>query len=69
VLTPAGFHATTATEFAECFEKALALSDKLEMRLRARQSAKKFTEEQFAKGWISGMEILVKLQQRQLKSS
>lgn len=62
-----GFHATTATEFAEGFEQALALPDKLAMRLRARESAKRFTEEQFARGWITQMEKLVKL--RQLKSS
>jgi alpha-1,2-mannosyltransferase len=56
------------TEFAEGFEQALALPNKLDMRLRARLSAKRFTEEQFTKGWISGMEILVKLQTK-LKQS
>lgn len=35
--------------------------DKLAMRKRARQSAKRFTEEEFAKGWISQMERLVEL--------
>jgi alpha-1,2-mannosyltransferase len=58
-----GFHATTATEFAEGFEKALGLDNKLAMRLRARQSAQRFTEEEFAKKWISQMEKLVKLRQ------
>jgi alpha-1,2-mannosyltransferase len=58
-----GFHATTATEFAEGFEQALALEDKLAMRLRARESAKRFTEGEFAKGWISQMENLVRLRQ------
>jgi alpha-1,2-mannosyltransferase len=67
MLSHLGFHATTATEFAEGFEQALALPDKLAMRRRARLSAKRFTEEQFAKGWISQMERLVRL--RQLKSS
>lgn len=62
-----GFHATTAQEFAEGFEKALSLEDKLAMRLRARQSAKRFTEEQFAKRWILQMEKLVKL--RQMRSA
>ena len=62
-----GFHATTATEFAEGFEQALGLPDKLAMRRRARQSAKRFTEEEFAKRWISQMEKLVAL--RQLRSS
>jgi alpha-1,2-mannosyltransferase len=62
-----GFLATTATEFAEGFEQALSLEDKLAMRLRARQSAKRFTEEQFAKRWVSQMEILVKM--RQMRSA
>jgi alpha-1,2-mannosyltransferase len=63
-LTFIGFLATTATEFAEGFEMALSLEDKLAMRLRARQSAKRFTEEQFAKRWISQMERLVMLRQK-----
>lgn len=58
-----GFHASTATEFAEGFEQALALPDKLAMRLRARDSAKRFTEEEFARGWIAQMEKLVRLRQ------
>jgi alpha-1,2-mannosyltransferase len=58
-----GFHASTATEFAEGFEQALALPDKLAMRLRARESAKRFTEEEFARGWITQMEKLVRLRQ------
>lgn len=64
-LTHPGFHATTSAEFAEGFEKALSLSpeDKLAMRLRARQSAKRFTEEEFAKGWLAQMEKLVALRQ------
>ncbi|KAG0645981.1 Glycolipid 2-alpha-mannosyltransferase [Hyphodiscus hymeniophilus] len=67
---PTGFRGITATQFAEGFEKALSLSvpDKLAMRHRARYSAKRFTEEQFSKGWISGMEILVRLRQKQAKS-
>jgi len=58
-----GFHATTSAEFAAGFESALALEDKLAMRLRARQSSKRFTEEEFAKGWLLQMEKLVKLRQ------
>ncbi|EPE36569.1 UDP-Glycosyltransferase/glycogen phosphorylase [Glarea lozoyensis ATCC 20868] len=58
---PTGFHATTSTEFADGFEQALSLPDKLEMRLRARKSAKRFTEEEFIKCWIKHMEVLVKL--------
>lgn len=56
-----GFHATTSTEFAEGFEQALSLPNKLAMRLRARRSAKRFTEEEFARGWIVQMEKLVVL--------
>ncbi len=63
-LTLKGFHATTATEFAEAFEQALALDNKLAMRLLARESAKRFTEEEFAKRWIVQMEKLVKLRQQ-----
>lgn len=60
---PTGFHATTSAEFAEGFESALRLpeKEKIAMRLRARQSAKRFTEEVFAKGWVAGMEDLVDL--------
>ncbi|KAI9730969.1 MAG: asparagine-linked glycosylation protein [Claussenomyces sp. TS43310] len=59
---PTGFHATNSTEFAEGFEKALSLDDPLAMRKRARTSAKRFTEEQFAKGWLVQMEKLVDMQ-------
>ncbi|KAG9237297.1 putative GDP-Man:Man(3)GlcNAc(2)-PP-Dol alpha-1,2-mannosyltransferase [Amylocarpus encephaloides] len=58
---PTGFHATTSTEFANGFEQALALPDKLAMRCRARKSAKRFTEEEFVKGWLKQMEKLVVL--------
>jgi alpha-1,2-mannosyltransferase len=64
LLTTTGFHATTATEFAETFEQALALEDKLGMRLRARESAKRFTEEEFSKRWVVQMEKLVILRQK-----
>lgn len=59
-----GFHATTPTEFAQGFEAALSLPPeaKLAMRKRARRSAKRFTEEEFAKDWIIQMEKLVALQ-------
>jgi alpha-1,2-mannosyltransferase len=55
----AGFHATTSTEFAEGFEKALSMPDPLAVRKRARISAKRFTEEEFARKWLAQMEILV----------
>jgi alpha-1,2-mannosyltransferase len=35
------------------------LEDPLDMRLRARISAKRFTEEEFAKGFVQGMEKLI----------
>jgi alpha-1,2-mannosyltransferase len=63
VLNDSGFHATTSAEFAEGFEQALSLKDKLAMRLRARQSAKRFTEEEFARKYILQMERLVRLRQ------
>ncbi|KFY69370.1 hypothetical protein V496_00305 [Pseudogymnoascus sp. VKM F-4515 (FW-2607)] len=59
---PTGFHATTATEFAEGFEEALSLKDTLDWRRRARLSSKRFTEEEFAKRFIKQMETLVVLQ-------
>ncbi|CZT44837.1 related to ALG11 protein [Rhynchosporium secalis] len=68
---PTGFHATTADEFAAAFEQALSLSlkEKMSMRLRARESAKRFTEEEFVKGWIEGMERLVDLRIRLVNGS
>ncbi|KAI9054084.1 hypothetical protein LZ554_001255 [Drepanopeziza brunnea f. sp. 'monogermtubi'] len=65
---PTGFHATTSDEFATAFESALSLEDKVSMRLRARQSAKRFTEEEFVKGWIALMEKLVDLRIRLAKA-
>ncbi|KAK4039151.1 glycosyltransferase [Parachaetomium inaequale] len=56
---PTGFHATTASEFAEGFEKALSLPNPYAVRQRARQSAKRFTEEEFARRWTEQMEKLV----------
>lgn len=59
---PTGFHATTEKEFAVGFEKALSLgSEALKWRERARISARRFTEEEFASRWIAQMEKLVKL--------
>ncbi|KAL2132378.1 hypothetical protein VTI74DRAFT_3888 [Chaetomium olivicolor] len=58
---PTGFHATTATEFAQGFKKALSLPDPYVVRRRARQSAKRFTEEEFARRWTDQMERLVVL--------
>ncbi|KAK4202562.1 family 4 putative glycosyltransferase [Triangularia verruculosa] len=61
-----GFHATTSSEFAEGFEKALSLEDPLEVRLRARESAKRFTEEEFARRWVREMEPVVGLRELRL---
>ncbi|RYP12132.1 hypothetical protein DL767_011468 [Monosporascus sp. MG133] len=58
---PTGFHATTASEFAEGFEKALSLPDPLAVRQRARTSARRFSEEEFARKWLAQMEKLVTL--------
>ncbi|KAJ4326817.1 asparagine-linked glycosylation protein [Fusarium piperis] len=58
---PTGFHATTEEEFADGYEKALSLPDPLAVRLRARESAKRFTEEEFAKKWTVQMARLVTL--------
>jgi alpha-1,2-mannosyltransferase len=61
-----GFHASTSAEYAAAFVKALDLSPSgtLEMRLRARKSARRFSEEVFARQWILNMERLVALQRR-----
>ncbi|GAB1312910.1 asparagine-linked glycosylation protein [Madurella fahalii] len=56
---PTGFHATSSTEFAEGYEKALSLPNPYAVRRRARQSAKRFTEEEFARRWTEQMEKLV----------
>lgn len=56
-----GYHANDEAEFAECFEKALSDPDPLAMRKRARQSATRFTEEEFAKKWVSETSRLVAL--------
>ncbi len=61
---PTGFHATTAEQFKVGFENALSIPkhEIVEWRQRARQSAKRFTEEEFASRWLIQMEKLVKLQ-------
>ena len=55
----AGFHANTADEFVAAFEKALSLPDPLAVRKRARVSARRFTEEEFARKWVAQMDELV----------
>lgn len=60
----AGFHATSEDEFARGFEQALSQSDSLAMRKRARKSAARFTEEEFAKKWVDETSRLVALARR-----
>lgn len=64
-----GFRATTEEEFAASFEAALALpeEEKVAMRLRARKSALRFTEEEFARKWIVEVEKLVAMQKTTTK--
>ncbi|KAH8127614.1 glycosyltransferase family 4 protein [Trichoderma asperellum] len=61
---PTGFHASTAAEFAAGYEAALSLPDPLAMRLRARKSAKRFSEEVFEEQWLAQMGRLVALGKR-----
>ncbi|EEH43327.1 alpha-1,2-mannosyltransferase ALG11 [Paracoccidioides brasiliensis Pb18] len=61
-----GFRATTETEFAAAFEAALALPDeeKVAMRMRARESARRFAGEVFAEKWGGEMEKLIALERK-----
>ncbi|KAK1141200.1 asparagine-linked glycosylation protein [Aspergillus melleus] len=61
-----GFRASTEDEFAAAFEAALALpeEEKIAMRLRARKSALRFTEEEFGAKWIDEIGKLVRMQAR-----
>ncbi|KAF2100672.1 glycosyl transferase group 1 [Rhizodiscina lignyota] len=63
---PTGYHATTAAEYSAAFAKALQLGpeETLAMRLRARKSAKRFTEEVFEEKWVEETARLVALQER-----
>ncbi|QKX56225.1 uncharacterized protein TRUGW13939_03326 [Talaromyces rugulosus] len=66
-----GFRATTEDEFAAAFEAALALpqEEKVAMRLRARKSALRFTEEEFGRKWLIALEKLISQQRRLAKST
>jgi glycosyltransferase involved in cell wall biosynthesis len=59
-----GFHASTEEQFAEGFAKALELpsSEALAMRLRSRESAKRFSEEVFSERWLKQLDALVALE-------
>ncbi|KAI6248151.1 GDP-Man:Man(3)GlcNAc(2)-PP-Dol alpha-1,2-mannosyltransferase [Erysiphe necator] len=58
---PTGFYASTAEEYAACFEMILGMSDveKVEMRQRVRKNTQRFTEEVFITEWIKQVEKLV----------
>ncbi|CAL5867652.1 uncharacterized protein PFLUO_LOCUS1871 [Penicillium psychrofluorescens] len=58
---PTGFHAETEEEFAAAYEAALTLSqsEKVEMRERARHSARRFTEAEFSRKWLDQVQKLV----------
>ena len=61
-----GFHASTVSEYATAFSQALSLSPKeaLAMRLRARSSAKRFSDEEFATSWSNQFDRLVTLRKQ-----
>lgn len=60
---PTGFYASTAGEYASAFKKALFMGrgERVAMRLRARESAGRFTEKAFAERWIEVMGRLVEM--------
>ncbi|PHH87095.1 hypothetical protein CDD83_9318 [Cordyceps sp. RAO-2017] len=58
---PTGYHAATTQEFAASYDQALSLLDPLAVRKRARTSALRFTEEEFANKWLAQMSRLVAL--------
>ena len=66
---PTGYHVETDEQFAKAFGTVFGMSaeERLEMRQRIRASAKRFTEEAFARKWIGQMEELVKLQLERAK--
>ena len=67
---PTGYHAETDEQFAMAFRTVFGMNDeeRLAMRLRNRESAKRFTEEAFARKWIGEMEELVKMQVARTKA-
>ena len=56
-----GFHAETDEQFADAFRQVRAMTpeDRVAMRLRARESAKRFTEEVFVERWTEGLHQLM----------
>jgi alpha-1,2-mannosyltransferase len=66
---PIGFHAETEEEFAKGFEMVNALSEveRAEMRVRGRESSRRFGEEVFVQGWNRQLMRLVHLQRERRK--
>lgn len=62
-----GFHASTAKEYAAAFAKALALPlrETVQMRHRARKSAKRFSEEEFGRRWAGQLDKLVEMHRKE----
>ena len=62
-----GFHASDASEYAAQLLKVFDLNteEKLEMRLRARKNARRFSETVFSREWASFMGCLIDLYQQQ----
>ena len=61
---PTGYRVTNEIEFADAFRKVLHdMNDdeRWQMRLRARQSASRFSEDVFKRAWIRQMEKLIEL--------
>lgn len=61
-LEKTGFHASDEEGFAAAFEEVLfkmGEQEKVEMRLRARESARRFGEDEFARGWLGALVQLV----------
>ena len=63
---PTGFHALMEQQYADQLEKALTLQGQelLDMRLRARRSARRFNEAAFEERWLKSMSELVALRSR-----
>ena len=61
-----GYHASTASGFAEAYAKALVLpkDECIAMRERARVSASRFSDEVFMTAWTCEMQKLLRLEKR-----
>jgi alpha-1,2-mannosyltransferase len=59
-----GYHAETAEEFADAYRRVVQMQpdESFAMRVRAREVAKRFTEEVFARMWVEEVGKLVELQ-------